>query len=64
MVRSPTYQLSKYLAKLLKYLRLNNDFVVNNSKEFGEFVKHQKLEANETIVSFDVVSLFTYIPVQ
>ena len=63
-IGSPTYQLSKYLAKILKYLCLNNDFVVNNSKEFAEFVKHQKLEANETIVSFDVVSLFTSIPVQ
>jgi hypothetical protein len=63
-IDSPTYQLSKYLAKLLKYLCLNNDFVVNNSKEFTEFIRHQKLETNETIVSFDVVSLFTSIPVQ
>ena len=49
-VGSPTNQLSKYLAELLKYLCLNNDFVVNNSKEFAEFVKHKKFEANETIV--------------
>ena len=62
-IGSPTYQLSKYLAKLLKYLCLNNDFVVNNSKEFTEFIRHQKLETNEIIVSFDVVSLFTSIPV-
>jgi hypothetical protein len=63
-IGSPTYQLSKYLAKLRKLLCLNNDFVVNNSKEFTEFIRHQKLETNETIVSFDVVSLFTSIPVQ
>ena len=45
-IGSPTYQLSKYLAKLLKYLCLNNDFVVNNSKELTEFFRHQKLETN------------------
>ena len=43
---------------------MNNDFLVNNNKEFVEFARHQKIATNETIVSFDVASLFTSIPVQ
>ena len=60
---SPTYQLSKYLANLLKHLCLQNVCTINNGKEFAEFVCSQKLDHDETIVSFDVVSLFTSIPV-
>ena len=32
-------------------------------RKFGEFVCSQKLDHDETIVSFDVVSLFTSTPV-
>ena len=62
-VDSPTYQLSKYLANLLKHLCLQNVCTINNGKEFAEFVCSQKLDHDETIVSFDIVSLFTSIPV-
>ena len=36
---------------------------MNNGKEVVEFVRSQKLSRDETILSFDVVSLFTSIPV-
>jgi hypothetical protein len=54
-IGSPTYPLSKYLAKLLK--------TFCNGNEFADFVKSQMLGTDETIVSFYVVSLFTSIPV-
>ena len=34
-----------------------------NSGEFTEFIRDQKVESDEEVVSFDVVSLFTSIPI-
>ncbi|CAB4015555.1 Hypothetical predicted protein, partial [Paramuricea clavata] len=62
-IGSPTYSLSKYLAKLLKTFCAKNEFSISNGKEFADFAKSQTLGTDETIVSFDVVSLFTSIPV-
>jgi hypothetical protein len=62
-IGSPTYPLSKYLAKLLKTFCAKNEFSIDNGKEFADFVKSQTLGTDETIVSFDVVNLFTSIPV-
>ena len=61
-IGSPTYEISKYLARILKYL-YNDVYTVRNSKEFASFIFNQKIEPNERIVSFDVTSLFTSIPV-
>ena len=41
----------------------NSDSHVVNSKEFASFIQTQKLMGNEILVSFDVVSLFTCVPV-
>ena len=60
----PTYQVSKYLAHLLKWLFQSNEYSVKNGKEFSDFVRTQRLDKDETIVSFDVVSLFTSVPVE
>ena len=37
---------------------------VKNSREFASFIQLVCLESDETLVSFDVVSLFTRIPVE
>ena len=58
---SPMYEISKYLARI-QYL-YNDVYTVRNSKEFASFIFNQKNEPNERIVSFDVTSLFTSIPV-
>ena len=63
-IGSPTYQVSKYLAYLLKWLFQSNEYSVKNRKEFSDFVRTQRLDKDETIVSFDVVSLFTSVPVE
>jgi hypothetical protein len=37
---------------------------IKNSSEFVEFIKNQKIYKNETMCSFDVINLFTNIPVE
>ena len=62
-VSSPTYQLSKYLCTLLSPLVGNSDATVMNSSEFASFVCGEVVEDDEVFVSFDVVSLFTRVPI-
>ena len=62
-IDSPTYMLSKHLAQTLKPLIGNTDFTVKNSLDFCDQMKHVKLGEEDELVSFDVVSLFTSIPV-
>ena len=63
-VNSPSYQLSKHLARILSPLIGNSESNVQNSAEFATFIRSKSLKENETLVSFDVVSLFTNVPVQ
>lgn len=62
-LRSPTYQLSKHLATLLYPLIGNSSSHVRNSKAFTDFIRTQVLMSDELLVSFDVVSLFTNVPI-
>ena len=51
---SPSYQFSKFLAKLLTPLFGNSISSVRNSAEFQSFIALQKLKSDEVLVSFDV----------
>ncbi|CAH3158681.1 unnamed protein product [Pocillopora meandrina] len=62
-VNSPTYAISGYLARILSPVFANTDYTVKNSCEFADFIRDNTLDACEELVSFDVVSLFTKIPV-
>ena len=62
-IGSPTYQVSRYLADLLKPLCSDSNYTVKNSRDFTEFIRTQTVQPDEEIVSLDVVSLFTSIPV-
>ena len=62
-VNSPTYHLSKHLVGLLSPLVGNSSSHVKNSIEFAAFISKQRLEPDHVLVSFDVVSLFTNVPV-
>jgi hypothetical protein len=42
---------------------MRSNYTVKNSKEFATFVTNQKINPDEQLVSFDVTSLFTSIPV-
>ena len=39
------------------------DFFIKDSNHFVEFIKERKVEKDEILVSFDVVSLFTKVPI-
>ena len=58
---SITYPSSKLLSKILGPLVGKTDHHVLNSKEFVKKVKDERIEEDEVIVSYDVVSLFTSI---
>ena len=59
-----TYGVAKELAKILKPLTGNTFHHVNNSSEFADDIKKNKLEKGECIISYDVSALFTSIPVK
>ena len=61
-INSPTYNLSKFLSRILSSL-LVNCYSVRNSKEFVDYVKNFTISENEILVSFDVFSLFTSVRV-
>ena len=53
----------KFIAVLLTLLVGANGFTVKNCYDFVEQLKNLKFNHNECMVSFDVISLFTKIPV-
>ena len=57
-VRTALYQLTKYLAKLLSPLS-KSQYTVNNTKEFIEMIKKERVPSSYKMISFDVSSLFT-----
>ena len=61
-INSLTY-VSSYLAKILSPVVGNPVNTVKNSLEFADFLRGKTLDAEDELVSFDVVSLFTKIPI-
>ena len=55
---------SKCLTKALRTLQVDNQYTMQNSTEFAEFVLNQHVADDEELVSFDVMPLFTSIPVR
>ena len=62
-VNSPTDAISGYLARILSPVIGSTDYTVKNCCEFANFIRDKTLNACEELLSFDVVSLFTKIPV-
>ena len=56
-----SYQLAKYLAKLLSPLS-KSECTVQSSTEFMEHIKTKTVPRGYHLVSFDVISLFTNVP--
>uniref|UniRef100_A0A3B3I5H2 NACHT domain-containing protein n=1 Tax=Oryzias latipes TaxID=8090 RepID=A0A3B3I5H2_ORYLA len=54
--------MAKHLATILAPLVGNTEHHVRNSQDFANKVKHLQLDSAETMVSYDVTSLFTCIP--
>ena len=62
-IGTATYHLAKYLAQLLKTLS-ESQYTVKSTKEFTKKIKKQKIPKDYTMVSFDVASLFTNVPLE
>jgi hypothetical protein len=58
-IGSPTYELTKYVAKILGPLVGNTDSYIKDSSDFVKLIKEEKVEPKDMLISFDVVSLFT-----
>ena len=61
---SPTYELSKNLARILKPLTEQSSHRLINSREFVTKINNVILGEDHELVSFDVKSLFTSIPLE
>ncbi len=62
-IGSALYNTSKFLSQILSPLQNQNGFSVTNSMQFRNEISTITISEDETMVSFDVVSLFTAIPV-
>ena len=62
-IDSALYNTSKFLSQILSPLQNQNGFSVTNSTHFRNNISKTTISEDETMVSFDVVSLFTAIPV-
>ena len=60
---TPLYEISKYIANILKPYGKLKEQHKHSSKSFSAFICQQKIEPDEIMVSFDVTSLYTTIPI-
>ena len=58
------YDLSVHLADILSPLTGKSDYTVTNSTYFVSTISHERIQENEVMVSFDVESLFTNVPIE
>jgi hypothetical protein len=63
-IGAPTYQLSKHLSGLLNKLTGKTAHHVKNSFHFIEILKSLQNKLCDLMVSFNVVPLFTKVPVE
>ncbi|XP_050924570.1 uncharacterized protein LOC127140827 [Lates calcarifer] len=61
-INSVTYNIAKHIAKILAPLVGNTPHHIHNSRDFVNKVRDLKMDTDETMVSYDVTSLFTCIP--
>ena len=59
-----TYNTAKELAKILKPLVGLSSHHVHSTKDFIDHIKEVRLRQGECIISYDVTSLFTSVPIQ
>ena len=59
-----SYEVAKELARILKPLVGSSPHHIKNTGDFIEQIKQVKLQADETITSYDVSALFTSVPIE
>ena len=62
-IGTASYQLAKYLDQLLSPLTRSR-YTVNSTKDLVVKIKNEKVPQNCNMVSFDVKSLFTSVPLE
>lgn len=62
-INSPCYNLAKHLTDILTPLSGNGSSYIKNSQHFVERAKRIQIQPDDLLVSFDVVSLFTNVPI-
>ena len=63
-IGSALYNTSRFLTDILAPLQNSNGYSVSNSPQFIDKIANTTIDEDEIMVSFDVVSLFTAIPVE
>ena len=63
-IGSALYNTSKFLTNILTPLQNVNGFSVTNSSKFADEISNIDIQDDEIMLSFDMVSLFTAIPVK
>ena len=63
-IASPSYELCKYMTKILNNITRTSKYNIKYAMEFKERINNQQIMDHEVLVSFDVVSLFASIPVE
>ena len=58
------YDLSAHLADILSPLTGKSEYAVTNSANFVNTINHERIQEKEIMVSFDVESLFTNVPIE
>ena len=61
-VNVPCYALSKHIGSILKHV-ISDDYNIKNSTQLKQKLEKIKLDKDDTLISLDVVSLFTNIPI-
>ena len=61
-IGTATYETAEYLTSLLAPLS-QSELTINNTKEFIKYIQKQKVLDGYKMVSFDVASLFTNVPI-
>ena len=62
-IDSPTYQIAKFLFCIISPLTGNTDSFISNLSQFVDIIRDTKLDPGDLVVSFDVKSLFTNVPI-
>lgn len=61
-IGSPTYLLAQFLARKLRPLAGNNSSYIKDSASFVQWNENLEIKDEYLIVSFDIISLYTMIP--
>ena len=59
----PLYNLNKYIANILKAYVQDENNNAKNSTTFSNYIRNVPIEDDEIMVSFDITSLYTNIPI-